>query len=224
MIITLYNLKARKTNTYLEILLLLTSLSFMVLFICSYGFQLPSGVIFFNSVQLCFHPIPFVLLSGIHILNFPILHAQQYVTQFSAKWKKENKYTSILSFKITYSSFISALFLVLIWSTTWNCLLSAWIISFHYSSSFCFLPLKLGNLNCPIIKFTDSFFCQFKSTSQIFSEFFLSVIIIFNSRTSIWLLLMISIYLLVLSSLCSMIVIFSFTSLIMVSFRPLNLL
>lgn len=56
----------------------------------------------------------------------------------------------------------------------------------HFLHSFFLIFLRLGNLNSPIFKFADLFFCLLKILLSPSSEFFISIIVLFNSRVIIW--------------------------------------
>lgn len=61
---------------------------------------------------------------------------------------------------------------------------------FHHS--FSFLLLTLDNINGPVFKFRDPFFCTLRSAVERLSDCFISVIVLLNFRISIWYLSMIS--------------------------------
>lgn len=66
-------------------------------------------------------------------------------------------------------------------------------LPFIFLPSFFFLLLKLGNLNCPVIKFTILSSASSSLLNQLSSEFFILVAVILNSRISICFLFMTSI-------------------------------
>ena len=76
---------------------------------------------------------------------------------------------------------------------------------FPFSYYFFFLLLRLKKLDCPIFTFTDYLFCLFKSGVSPSSKVFISVIVLFSSRISVWFLFIISILLLIFSF-CSYII------------------
>ena len=85
------------------------------------------------------------------------------------------------------------------------------------SPFFILLLFILLRLDCPIFKFTDSFFCLLKSAENYLLVVFILVTVHFNSRFSIWFLFIIY-FSLSIFSICSYIVVpVSFNSLSLIS-------
>ena len=156
-----------------------------------------------NSVHLCFHSIPFVLLleyicTHIYRLHFHILHAH-YTTQFLNQLREEKKYASILSFKV-----ISTFFFFFLIDLNYCLEMLACLLAFSLNNflSFSFiLFLSTPRTRKSQISYLHHHFSILSSTSSnlpAFSEIS-SFVVIFSSRISIWFLFMISISLLVCS-------------------------
>lgn len=177
----------------------------MVLFICPYGFQLPSGVIYLTQYICASTPIPLCcywnIYTYIHIyrLHFHILHAHN-ITQFLNQLREEKKYASILSFKVTVISTCLFLKIDLNYCLEMLACLLAFSLNNFLSFSFIFF-LSTPQTRKSQLSYLHHHFIILSSTSSNLLAFskISSFIVIFSSRISIWFLFMISISLLVCS-------------------------
>lgn len=105
-------------------------------------------------------------------------------TSFTKFWNFQSLFVQIFKFYLELP-------LSICWYAWWC---PTTLLGSVYFSSFILFSSQLDNVNWPIFRFVNSFFCLLKSLFNPSSEYFISVIVIFIYRNFFWFLLIISIF------------------------------